>query len=189
MELDVRAILAAFLLGTSSAYADDTDVLRLIPQLLAKNERLEDHGFKVTRTKTQWVVSYCPDNTCDIFRTPLQTPRKVVGDFALLWLYFSSGYIYLESFETDAQALVESTVERYSKECPPTTEEATASCVLIALAARYNIRLAFRRYDEGGVVESKLEPTKKLSPDRIRDAKWWQRNEWEKSKEPWELNR
>jgi hypothetical protein len=189
MKLAVRVILAAFLLGTSTAHADHPDLLRLIPQLLAKNERLERHGFKVARTKTQWVVTYCPDNTCDVFRTPLQTPREVVGDFALLWLYFASGYIYLESFETDAQSLVESTVERYSKECPPTTEEATASCVLIALATRHNIRLAFRRYDEGGVVES-IEPArKKLSPDRIRDTKWWQRNEWEKTKEPWELNR
>jgi hypothetical protein len=189
MEISVRATLAALLLGTSIAYADDPDTLRLIPQLLAKNERLEAHGFKVTRTKSQWVVTYCPDNTCDIFRTPLRTPRKIVGDFALLWLYYSSGYIYLEGFETDARSLAESTVGRYSKDCPPTTEEATASCVLTTLATGYDIRLIFRRGDEGATIESKIDPKKKLSADAIREAKWWQRNEWEKTKEPWEFNR
>jgi hypothetical protein len=188
--LTIITSLAALFLWTSVASAEDPDTLKLIPQLLAKSNKCAlDNTFKVTRTKAQWVVTFCIDNTCDILRTPLRTPRNIVSDFALLWLYYTSSSICLESFETDAQSLVESIVERYSKECPPKTEDVTASCILTTLATRHSISLAFRRYPEGSAFESKADPTKELSPDRIHDAQWWRRNEWEKRKEPWELNR
>jgi hypothetical protein len=177
------------LFAVSRVDASEPDTLNLIPRLLAKSERIETHGFRVTRTKSQWVITYCPDNTCGVFRAPLKTPREAIGDFALLWLYYASGYIYLENFESDAEALVASTLERYSMKCPPSSEEATASCVLTSLAKQHNIRLAFRRSDEGATGEWKVALTEELSPEAISQTKLWQRNEWEKSKEPWLLNK
>jgi len=180
--MNLRVTFATILLGVSIVHAGEPDTLSFIPQLLAKNDSVVEHGFKVARTKTQWVVTYCPDNTCDVIRAPLQTPRQGIGDFALLWLYYASGYIYLEQFEVDAQPLVESTIERYSKDCPASTEEARAACVLSALATRSNVRLAFRRSDEGATGEQKVDPKEKISVDAIRQTKKWQRDEWEKAK-------
>ena len=178
------AILLATALGLSfSAHAAQPDTLSVLPKLLA-NEHLLTHGFKAQRTKAQWVVTYCPDNTCDLFRAPASVDRVAIGDFSVLWLYYATGYIYLERFEKDARPLVRETLERYSAVCPPTSEEQTASCVLTGLAKSHRIRLAGRRSDEGQTGEWREGISEKLSAEAIRSTKLWQRNEWGKSTKP-----
>ena len=173
-------VLAAALVGaTSSAPAQDPDLLKTIPQLLAKIEDLERHGFRARHLKSGWAIHYCPDNTCDVIRAPKDVPRQAMGEFTLLWLYYVSGYTYLKRFyEVDAQPFVAQVLERRGGTCPVQPEFARASCVLTAMADEYGIRLGFRRSDEGATVENRLEPKDELSVANIARVKEWQLQQW-----------
>jgi hypothetical protein len=172
--------LAVVLTGASpSAPARDPDLLEVIPQLLAKIEGLEHHGFRARHLKDGWAVHYCPDNTCDVIRAPTGVPRQVIGDFSLLWLYYVSSYIYLKRFyETDARPFVIGVMERRAGNCPTQPEYARASCVLTSMANEFNIRLGFRRSDEGATVENRLDAKDELSAANIARVKEWQLEQW-----------
>lgn len=175
----VATAVAVLAVGAPAAFAAEPDLLEVIPTLLAKNPNLKDHGFSVKVLKNDWVISYCPDNTCDVIRAPKQVSREVLGDFTLLWLYYASGYIYLKGFvQVDAPPLVAAALDRRSGGCRRESEFVLASCVLSTIAESNKIRLAFRRSDEGATVENRETIKESLSEARIREVKAWQTSTW-----------
>jgi hypothetical protein len=179
--LIVLAVTITLGVGASNAQPAEPDFLRVIPQLLAKNKELAHHGFSSRQLEKEWVISYCPDNTCDVIRAPKRVPRKVLGEFSLLWLYYASGYVYLKRFhEVDAPPFVAEVLERHIQGCVKESEYAMASCVLTRMAVENKIRLAFRRYDEGGVFEGPNDAKAYLSEARIREVNAWQGKAWQK---------
>jgi hypothetical protein len=183
MKVTGLLVAAAVTLAASAptTFAAEPALLEVIPSLLAKNTNLEHHGFSARLLKNDWVISYCPDNTCDVIRAPKQVSRAVLGDFSLLWLYYASGYIYLKGFiEIDAPPLVAAALDRRSGGCRREPEFALASCVLSTMAESNKIRLAFRRSDEGGTVEGRKTIKESLSEARIGEIRAWQTNAWKK---------
>jgi hypothetical protein len=48
------------------------------------------------------VVRYCPDNTCEVFRTSRRDAGGMLCDFALLYLWYLSQYNYLGDWQSSA---------------------------------------------------------------------------------------
>jgi hypothetical protein len=177
----VAATTIVIAISASIALGAEPDLLQVIPKLLAKNRNLEHHGFSAKLLKSGWHVSYCPDNTCDVIRAPKDMSRAALGDFTLLWLYYASGYIYLQRFvETDAPPYVQQVLERRSGSCLREPELTLASCVLSTMAASNKLRLSFRRSDEGATVETRKSISDSLSEARIGEVRAWQTNTWQK---------
>ena len=177
----VAAIVISIAILPSPASTAEPDLLQVIPKLLAENHDLEDPGFSAKLRKGGWVVSYCPDETCDVIRAPRGVSREVMGDFALLWLYYASGYVYLKRFvEIDAPPYARAVLQRRSGSCPQERELTLASCVLSTLARDNKLRPSFRRSDEGATVETPRTINESLSEARIREVRAWQTNEWRK---------
>ena len=177
----VAATTIVMAISASVASGTESDLLQVIPKLLAKNRNLEHHGFSAKLLKSGWVVSYCPDNTCDVIRAPKDMSRAALGDFTLLWLYYASGYIYLQRFvETDAPPYVQQVLERRSGSCPREPELALASCVLSTIAVSDKLRLFFRRSDEGATVETRKAISDSLSEASIAEVRAWQTKAWQK---------
>lgn len=95
------------------------------------------------------VVEYCPDNTCEIFKSTNAQAQGQVSDFAYLYLYFVSKYYYLNDWKKllETKTVAIDILKRY-RQCPETTEPVWASCVLKSLSDKHSIRPAFVRYDE-----------------------------------------
>ena len=179
--LRVAAIPLIMAMLACAAFGAETDLLQVIPNLLAKNSNLEHHGFSAKHLKNGWVVSYCPDNTCDVIRAPKDASRAALGDFTLLWLNYASGYIYLQRFvETDAPPYVHEVLERRSGSCPRTPELTLASCVLSNMAESNKLRLSFRRSDEGATVDTPKGIRESLSETRLSEVRAWQSKAWGK---------
>lgn len=101
-------------------------------------------------------LKYCPDNTCDVFRTK-KGSRQDLADFALLYLFFFSYYTYLGEWrERVGRASVENAARRHRGDCPAVMEAQAVRCVLMRLATGRSISLAWVRYDEGKEVESAI---------------------------------
>lgn len=107
-------------------------------------------GQNITIKKTEFlVIEYCPDNTCEIFKTPNADAVGAVSDFAYLYLYFVSKYYYLTDWKKlpEAKAIAIDILKRY-RQCPETTHQTWVGCVLKFLSDKYSIKPTFVRYDE-----------------------------------------
>lgn len=94
-------------------------------------------------------IEYCPDNTCEIFRSPNSNAADPASDFAYLYLYFVSEYHYLTDWKKnpEAKTIAINILER-NRRCPKAQENIRANCVLRLLSEKYSIKAAFVRYDE-----------------------------------------
>jgi hypothetical protein len=173
------ALIVAGLAPSAPAAATEPEVLGLLPQLLASAPYSAKNSFRVSKGDKGWRMLYCPDNTCDVIRADLRMPRADLGDFALLYLYYASDYIYLKNFYyTEAKPHVGRVLARRSNGCPSDSEYATASCALLRLAKAHGISLAFRRSDEGQTAESPVKLQDRLSANAIEATKRWQIDQW-----------
>lgn len=178
--MKLLAIIVGCFVSASSIAETNISTLKLIPQLLSKSPHLSGSVFEAKNGKKGWMVSFCPDNTCNIIRAPGSTPANAIGDFSALYLYYVSGYIYLKSFyNTDAKPYIPSILERNSARCQGMAEFSQAACVLNSLAKKHSIRIAFSRLDEGGADETKLDVADELKEDHIKETKAWQTKEWQ----------
>jgi hypothetical protein len=103
-------------------------------------------------------LKYCPDNTCDIFRTRDAKARVQLTDFALLYLWYLSQYSDLQVWQRGIPPATVGVVrERYSASCDGAGERARAKCALVALSKLGSIELAFSRWDEGADNEGPVD--------------------------------
>jgi hypothetical protein len=56
--------------------------------------------ISVVKTSAGREVHYCTDNTCDIFKAPNSAPQGALADFAFTYIFYASGYTYLQDFVT-----------------------------------------------------------------------------------------
>lgn len=94
-------------------------------------------------------IEYCPDETCEVFVAPKTAAG--VCDFAYLYLFHVSGFIYLEETRKLPQvsAGAKEILERHRKGLKAAGEQEAVKSVLEKLAQSFSISLAFVRYDEG----------------------------------------
>jgi hypothetical protein len=105
----------------------------------------------ITLKKRGHLLEFCPDNTCDGFVSRSSVPVPELKDFAYLYVYFFSEYIYLPDWRThaDAKDAAQRILSRpeYAS-CRMGTDIETARCVLLRLSKGERIKLIFVRYDE-----------------------------------------
>jgi len=131
------------------------------------------------RTDAGWRVSYCPDNTCEIIKAPSAANAQDLADFTFLYLYYASGYVYLEDFCLKGGKLNAAMIlESHKDHCSATGEFGKASCVLGKLARRTGVSLSFGRKDLGQYGEQAEDIQEALAERSISSVKKWQMDQW-----------
>ena len=104
-------------------------------------------------------IQYCPDNTCEIFRSMEKTTTKEnISDYAYLYLLHKSTYIYLSNslhgksaFHITGKEFGDTLINNLASYCP--TSQITPDCILSGMAQKLKITTHFGRYDEGNYFE------------------------------------
>jgi hypothetical protein len=96
-------------------------------------------------------LEFCPDNTCDGFVSSASVPVAELKDFAYLYIYYFSNFIYLPDWRSHAEA--KNAAERVLSKpeyrgCERESDRETARCVLLDHSRGGRIKLIFVRYDE-----------------------------------------
>ena len=123
-------------------------------------------AISVHTDATSSTVEYCPDNTCDIFRSLGKQKKLPVANFAYLYLYYISGYAVLSEVRNSEKArrAAERILSQNARnKCAATSETETVKCVLRRLAKRHAILLKSARYDEQVRIESSESLERELS--------------------------
>jgi len=106
----------------------------------------------VTLKQKGRLLEFCPDNTCHGFVASSDVSGVTLKDFAFLYVYFFSEYIYLPEWRSrpEARDSAERVLSRPEyHNCKTDGNREAARCVLMDLARNGKIKLIFVRYDEG----------------------------------------
>jgi len=135
--------------------------------------------ISVVKTNAGRELHYCPDNTCDVFKAPTAAPPRALADFAFAYIFYASGYTYLEDFVTrTGRAHSEVILNRNRSGCKQGHELELASCVLRHLARQYSIRVFQVREDEGASTETAVDLQAALSVNALKRTRAWQLEQW-----------
>lgn len=127
--------------------SQDNDSMKILEEMFTDNIRFKKNNSSIS-------IEYCPDNTCDKFSTTLENSSQKLSDFAYLYLYYVSSYIYLKKFKNKTgKKYVSGIIKRNSDKCEDDSEIDLAKCTLKTLAKDYSIIVTFIRFDEGGSFE------------------------------------
>ncbi len=175
----IAFFLLAATLGGRALAEPEPKLLEPLPALLAPAPTA---GALAINKEKGWEISFCPDNTCEVIHAPAGTPEEKVGDFAFLYLYYASGYVYLKDFYLHhGRPYVSAALTRNAGSCNQPEEFARAACVMTSLAKRYHFRVGTRTYDEGARADNFEEPAALLTEARIKSTKAWQQDQWHKN--------
>ncbi len=95
-------------------------------------------------------IQYCPDNTCELFRSKEQ---ELLPAYVYLYLFHRSGTIYLKQSFGGEQAFVELAKEEpqirelFSQYCKENSN--SPNCILDGLGSSIGVELGSAGYDEG----------------------------------------
>lgn len=143
----VLAVLAA-ILAAAPAESSEFDALSELSKYLGGSISIE---VKDGMTR----LSYCPDNTCDIFTRPADGDVDTLIEFTYLYYVFVLSYYYdeVEAFRENQQvAQVRRLLEENATGCEQGMDD--IPCVLLSMAETGKIGLLFYRFDEGYGAES-----------------------------------
>lgn len=149
--MKVNSILVTSLILTACANApqgsnrnqdDDSLSFNLVGQL--------DFRYSASDGKHQFKI--CPDETCDIFQTPLSTDRNVIESF--IAVYECSGWGYdspqFNKFCKSSEEKIKEAVQSLDDErCSKTKPGTEVKCFLRNLAKDKGIEILSERSDEG----------------------------------------
>jgi hypothetical protein len=107
----------------------------------------------------KYVLTYCPDNTCEKFQARKLSDASATADFLLLYLAYFSGYVVLEDWAPNEKTLqlIKDVIEKepYAM-CRRTTAAESARCILTNLNNR-RVSVSFVRFDESSKSTSALD--------------------------------
>jgi len=132
----ITLILLAFNLN-----ADELNALDLLKQHLGSEIQI----------KSQNEIWYCPDNTCEMYRSA--KPNEYLPHFVYLNLFHNPSYIYLNQSFNGSVPFMKSAVEEPSIRSLVSTYcsviPSTPKCILEGLTSTFKIEIGHGRYDEG----------------------------------------
>jgi len=118
------------------------DPLKSLTSSFPKSIRIKQDGH---------LLEFCPDNTCDGFVSTPSVPVAELKDFAYLYIFYFSDFVYLPEWRSQGEAkdAAERLLSRPEyRKCKAQSERETARCVLLERSHGGRIRLIFVRYDE-----------------------------------------
>jgi hypothetical protein len=135
--------------------------------------------ISVVKTNASRELHYCPDNTCDVFKAPVSAPPLALADFAFAYIFYASGYTYLEDFVTKTGGSHSKVILNQNRSgCKEGHELELASCVLRHLARQHSIRVFQVREDEGARTETAVNLQAALSVNALKRTRAWQLGQW-----------
>jgi len=116
--------------------------LKSLTRSFPKSVSLKENGH---------LLEFCPDYTCDAFVSSASVPPAELRDFAYLYIYYFSDFVYLPDWRSQPEA--KSTAMRVLsnpeyRNCKKQSDQETARCVLLERSGGGRIKLIFVRYDE-----------------------------------------
>jgi hypothetical protein len=126
----------------TSAHNNPRDPLQAIKQAFPKTIEFKNNGR---------LLEFCPDNTCHGFAKSENVPVAALKDFAYLYIYFFSDYLYLDDWRKreDANLTAENILSKpIYHNCQREDRKESARCILLGLSRDGKIKLKFIRYDE-----------------------------------------
>lgn len=139
MNIKLFLFIICFALQSFPAGADENAVTGLDVRIYPKKSKVH--------------FEFCPDNTCDLLSAKKDIPKEMLIDAGYLYLYYFSGYLVLEDWLKDkaTTASVQKILKKEQYlECRTVYGKVRASCILKQLKNKYNLKIYFVRYDEGG---------------------------------------
>lgn len=95
-------------------------------------------------------VEYCPDNTCEAFELRGSGAAQRLQEFAAVYFYGVSRYVYLEAVQQqEPPPVVAEVLIKLRPVCPQSEPRLAAQCAAAHLAKAHPIRGSFVRFDEG----------------------------------------
>lgn len=168
--LSICSLSIGCTVGVDSALKKDNDFNELSKYLVGTLTAQDMEGYLEVR--------YCPDNTCEIFRAPKSNSDDLYN-FVNLYLYYSSGYVYLlmptennVHFLIYVRPRVNEIVKQYQGICSGSELE-MASCILNNMSTNSEIKVFSLRYDEKTKIESKVDLSKDLNITNLQAIQSW----------------
>jgi hypothetical protein len=169
----ISSLFVVMFVHVSLAFANDFDSLKTLKILLGDNLTFKE-------TVTHKVIEYCPDNTCNLIKSPKSVPTQTLSDFAFLYIFYASGYIYIKKPYDDSVPFLESgkkiiphIIARNEKGCNNSSDLKNISCILLSMYKSSNIKLYFSRFDEGQDSVSLINHKEELSTESLVKTKKW----------------
>ncbi len=136
---------------------DDPDPLELLTGQL---------GDSIEPSKEEYIIDYCPDETCYSFSSGLNSPGSFnrLADFAYIYLYQISDDASLEAFRASGGKQMAEIVSRNMLDCPDIGEKENAKCALRNLADTYSIKIKSIVYEEMEKKETPIDIDSQLYP-------------------------
>jgi hypothetical protein len=112
---------------------------------------LKMHLGDSIEVKNRNEIWYCPDNTCEIYKS--DRPNEYLSHFVYLNLFHNPSYIYLSQSFNDSVPFVKAAVEEpnitsmVSNYCLETS--LTPKCILEGLTKAFKVKIGYGRYDKG----------------------------------------
>ena len=172
----VSVVALSLILTRTVVCAEAIDSLVILQRTLNKPGSTT---ISVVKTSSGQEVHYCPDNTCDVFKAPASALPRAVADFAFAYIFYASGYTYLENFVTNTGSSHSKVIlSRNRSSCAEAQELELASCVLRNLAQQQSIRVFQVREDEGTRTEKAVGLRAALSVPALERTRAWQLEQW-----------
>lgn len=112
-------------------------------------ESASEGGIKFHVEKNQFVIEYCPDNTCEKIIATKGMGERAFLNISLLYFKFASGYIYLKDWNQDALTADASLFAKDQiPDCRGLGGYDLTACALDWGRRAHNMRIYFTRYDE-----------------------------------------
>jgi hypothetical protein len=115
-----------------------------------KLKKMLGDSISIKRNQNKHVVEYCPDNTCEVFSAAERDSSSIqkLTNFAYIYLYYVSDYIYLEDFRDKGNVYINNIVDINAEGCPIEKEADKIKCTIRKLFSKNGIEIKFIRYDE-----------------------------------------
>lgn len=158
----LRLLVSPVLAGSPSQAPAENRNAKTFDPLTALTESFPK---TVTLKTANTVLEFCPDNTCDGFVASAGTSIGTLKDFAYLYEYFFSDYIYLPDWrnrpESKAMASRVLSKAEYGN-CKNVSPVESSRCVLLGVSRKGSVRLIFVRYDERARNVVRIDVVKEL---------------------------
>lgn len=122
-------------------------------------------GDAIAPSKEEYILDYCPDDTCYSFSSGLMSPGAFnrLADFAYIYLFHISNDASLDEFKASGGKQMTEIVAHNMRDCPDEGEEENARCALENLADTYSIKLKSIVYEEMEKKETPIDIWTELS--------------------------
>jgi hypothetical protein len=177
----VTALISLYsIFTTQKISAEELDAIKEFNSEVIKSLPMLSESITIRRSNNLHIIEFCPDNTCEVIKSPDTNKLKDIKDFTYLYIYYASGLTLLATSTNDnapffisGNKIATQILKNHAETCSQNTELELASCVLNNMARNNNITISFFRYDEGKQNVSRQNIESELSLKTLKNNRAW----------------